>query len=96
MILALSSSDKYVASLAEAWIEINRWTARIRPSRSPPSRRRGLKYCKHCNALICADVASLAEAWIEIDLIYPRALLKSVASLAEAWIEITMAIIVSE
>ena len=64
--MIISLSRFYVASLAEAWIEItddqlNTVIARL----SPPSRRRRLKYF---GTLLHSQhyVASLAEAWIEI------------------------------
>ena len=57
-----------VASFAEAWIEIVVPTVTTQiPSRSPPSRRRGLKYPKFSPSFSQIQrVASFAEAWIEI------------------------------
>ena len=54
-----------VASFAEAWIEIV-WVA-LSPffDKSPPSRRRGLKYTI-LGTSSWLRVASFAEAWIEI------------------------------
>ena len=78
-----------VASLAEAWIEMNSRVKVLSCRRwSPPSRRRGLKY--HFGNLDChlTIVASLAEAWIEICVIERINPPREVASLAEAWIEI--------
>ena len=58
--------------------------------RSPPSRRRGLKYFLHCCFNAVFFVASFAEAWIEIIKIARIAAWDYVASFAEAWIEIYM------
>ena len=58
-------------------------------SRSPPSRRRGLKSLMTEPALSNNDVASFAEAWIEIrKQNRNQNRWKNVASFAEAWIEI--------
>ena len=59
-------TDYYVASLAEAWIEIRKHMKSACRYGSPPSRRRGLKYACRVPSSV-ALVASLAEAWIEID-----------------------------
>ena len=56
----------FVASFAEAWIEIPRCVNTIIELKSPPSRRRGLKYRCLDKGIEC-PVASFAEAWIEID-----------------------------
>ena len=56
--------------------------------RSPPSRRRGLKFWNILSCPKIDTVASLAEAWIEIDKYKGQYLEITVASLAEAWIEI--------
>ena len=55
-----------VASFAEAWIEILRSVEDKEMLRSPPSRRRGLKYGLDDVTLKSVPVASFAEAWIEI------------------------------
>ena len=59
----------FVASFAEAWIEIKSTAATTAAKKSPPSRRRGLKY-RHTPAVTCTHVASFAEAWIEIRIMY--------------------------
>ena len=56
--------------------------------KSPPSRRRGLKYKHGKIPGATEDVASLAEAWIEIRFARNQDESTFVASLAEAWIEI--------
>ena len=57
----------FVASFAEAWIEIPTQSMTFcRIVRSPPSRRRGLKYQHEEPWQLCRMVASFAEAWIEI------------------------------
>ena len=61
--------DFYVASLAEAWIEIFTTVAAWMWVESPPSRRRGLKLLTFLQFLRVQVVASLAEAWIEIYLL---------------------------
>ena len=63
----MSASISAVASLAEAWIEIKTALPQSHWHRSPPSRRRGLKYAKCYAAESWNPVASLAEAWIEIE-----------------------------
>ena len=56
-----------VASFAEAWIEITCETGLLaNPDKSPPSRRRGLKYNFQYDYVFLRNVASFAEAWIEI------------------------------
>lgn len=55
--------------------------------RSPPSRRRGLKFAALLDPALCAKVASFAEAWIEIPVGVTFASASQVASHAEAWIE---------
>ena len=56
-----------VASLAEAWIEMQ-WNIyeMVGNLWSPPSRRRGLKSAACQRKSRSSGVASLAEAWIEI------------------------------
>ena len=55
-----------VASFAEAWIEIISLNLSLLYNKSPPSRRRGLKYCLCLMLKHQLRVASFAEAWIEI------------------------------
>ena len=55
-----------VASLAEAWIEIEVAGRSDKGTASPPSRRRGLKSVFVGLMDSISNVASLAEAWIEI------------------------------
>ena len=55
---------------------------------SPPSRRRGLKFCISSLDLLTLYVASFSEAWIEIIAKYSHSPTNSVASFSEAWIEI--------
>ena len=79
-----------VASFAEAWIEIiSAATSRGRISRSPPSRRRGLKLLRDIWRRILNVVASFAEAWIEMLILRSGPSVKRVASFAEAWIEMS-------
>ena len=54
-----------VASFAEAWIENFPKFLHSRITRSPPSRRRGLKTQKLQSGVRSTKVASFAEAWIE-------------------------------
>ncbi len=54
-----------VASLAEAWIETDFIVLYEAYTRSPPSRRRGLKLAVSRILHRSKRVASLAEAWIE-------------------------------
>ena len=83
--------DHAVASLAEAWIEMDIIYQAITGGKtSPPSRRRGLKSDSTRSLKERSLVASLAEAWIEMNATYPLAVSYTVASLAEAWIEIIM------
>ena len=56
-----------VASFAEAWIEIKIIFIYFSIFKSPPSRRRGLKYLLPPCLLNHLIVASFAEAWIEIN-----------------------------
>ena len=56
----------WVASLAEAWIEIARILTIFSLLELPPSRRRGLKYDFDGVIVYRKIVASLAEAWIEM------------------------------
>ena len=56
--------------------------------RSPPSRRRGLKFYDSQSWLYVVDVASFAEAWIEMSISTALRKIEIVASFAEAWIEI--------
>ena len=56
--------------------------------RSPPSRRRGLKYIYFIINIQNLFVASFAEAWIEIYRSGTLLCINVVASFAEAWIEI--------
>ena len=58
-----------VASFAEAWIEIVILKQLFPRAPSPPSRRRGLKYCRGNLFYKFIQVASFAEAWIEIKLV---------------------------
>ena len=68
-VLSLPVFSSKVASFAEAWIEIKSTAATTAAKKSPPSRRRGLKY-RHTPAVTCTHVASFAEAWIEIRIMY--------------------------
>ena len=67
----------FVASFAEAWIEMIMITNNPIKVVSPPSRRRGLKLAPVLFSVIPFDVASFAEAWIEINCVrYCRCSLK--------------------
>ena len=77
----------FVASFAEAWIEISMARFMYPLIVSPPSRRRGLKFAALLDPALCAKVASFAEAWIEIPVGVTFASASQVASHAEAWIE---------
>ena len=58
--------------------------------RSPPSRRRGLKFIQIHKMHTLYNVASFAEAWIEISKAFFAFDVGVVASFAEAWIEILL------
>ena len=66
MIRLINNRMKYVASFAEAWIEIILHESRDKCFESPPSRRRGLKFFQKHLLMLFSYVASFAEAWIEI------------------------------
>ena len=75
-----------VASFAEAWIEIMELQYAIdTPERSPPSRRRGLKYDFIKHSINPFYVASFAEAWIEIAI--PSSVLKSAGRLLRGGVD---------
>ena len=78
-----------VASFSEAWIEIHKSESSFeRCRKSPPSRRRGLKYLLTSLNSYKLHVASFSEAWIEIIITLLTHILIQVASFSEAWIEI--------
>ena len=76
-----------VASFAEAWIEICLPSGTTYPRRSPPSRRRGLKYVVTLS--ISTRTSRLLRGGVDWNGIQqPRTDYLEVASFAEAWIEI--------
>ena len=79
---------RVVAPHAGAWIEIVCRPRRYTTKLSRPTRARGLKFLKDCDAMILCAVAPHAGAWIEIAAILEDVRTESVAPHAGAWIEI--------
>ena len=68
------------------------WSRGGQRRRSPPSRRRGLKYICIAISRPYHNVASFPEAWIEIIILLMQGKVTDVASFPEAWIEITITV----
>ena len=79
---------KLVASLAEAWIEIDKIVGRRAETASPPSRRRGLKFYNVGKEGRCQSSPPSRRRGLKLLNPFNNVILEIVASLAEAWIEI--------